>query len=141
MTGPEISALRSRLRAFGEHRIAAEKHPDCSHRTRPVVCSECGGPTLELTVERHKQDRPGDFHGRLWARCPSCGARQTVLGTVRQGREPSEPVDVQAVACACGERSLVLLVVDRWDEGFYDEGTAVAACSACGGPRPVVDLD
>jgi DNA-directed RNA polymerase subunit RPC12/RpoP len=92
-------------------------------------------------VERHQQDLPGDFHGHLRARCPNCATRQTVLGTVRQGRDPSEPVRVEVVACPCGTRSLVVLVIDRWDAGFYDEGTVVAACTDCGRLRIVVDMD
>ncbi len=135
------SRLRSALRAFGEARLAAEKYPDCSHRTWPLVCGGCGHTVLEVAVETHPQAEPGDFRGRVWGSCAKCKVRAVLTSKLRGGRARDEPLDLTLSLCPCGGRRAVLLMVERWDDGFYDEGVLGAGCVDCGVCRVVIELD
>jgi len=77
----------------------------------------------------------------VWGQCGGCGHQAVVAAKVRQDPPSAEPGALKRVDCACGQRGLALLMVERWDDGFYDEGVLGGACVACGACQAVVDLD
>ncbi|MCP4872392.1 MAG: hypothetical protein GY898_27145 [Proteobacteria bacterium] len=128
------------LNAFALNRLNASAYADCSHRFRLLSYEQCKELALRLTVERHAGDTPGDFQGRLRYLCVACAHCGFVLGSV--GMRPAEVLDVSDWACqACAHDICLAASVDRWDEGFFDEGTVVSRCEKCEALAPVVDTD
>jgi hypothetical protein len=133
--------IASTLRRFAEERLNAAEYSDCSHRFELFTCGECGGVELSLAVERHPGDQKGDFKGILWQRCEACGRRGVAFGVTRVG-PPPELSQLEQPVCDCGGRVFVVGMCERWEDwGFFDEGTVVARCAACGGLRFIVDTD
>ena len=142
MDAQERSRIGAALREFAEARLNAPFYAaDCTHRFSLCVCQGCDGVAWELSVDRHLGDAPGDFLGVVQATCDACLKAVTLLSITSPGREAgrSEP---ERPKCDCGSRVFYAGTCDRWEDwGFFDEGTMVAMCGACGSLRVVVDTD
>jgi len=142
MKSPDRAELSRRLQAFALARLQADKHPDCSHRCRDSYCDSCRVNRFRLRVEHHEGDEPGDFRGVIRATCADCGAVEELMSVV--AHEPSErKVERTEIPhCDCGGDVFAVGSCDRWEDwGFFDEGTWVAACCACGREQSLADTD
>jgi len=136
----ERRRVESELRRFAEERLNAARYPDCIHRFDVIQCDGCTGIALEVAIERHPGDRPGNFRGVLWVTCADCGSRHAAMGVTALTRQPVS--DVEHPVCDCGERVYHVARCERWEDwGFFDEGTVVARCRGCGELRALVDTD
>jgi hypothetical protein len=137
----EKPSVYAELVEFAEKRLNATAYPDCSHRFSLYECEKCGGLSFAITIERHERDTPGDFHGILRTRCANCGHEVERLGVV-SSKDPQKPIATEHPRCACGHDTFHAGMCERWEDwGFFDEGTVVAKCTACGALRELVDTD
>ncbi len=133
-------AVADELRRFAEERLNAAAYADCTHRFALFECAKCGGFTFSVEIERHGSDEPGDFHGILRTTCAGCGDAADKLGIVREGEPRVAATD--RPRCECAGETFHVGMCERWEDwGFFDEGTVVAMCSACGARKPLVDTD
>lgn len=130
----------SGLVEFAEKRLNAGAYEDCTHRFRLYECEGCGSISFVVTIERHERDTPGDFHGILRTRCATCGDAEEQLGIVSEGAVKVSTTEHPR--CACGADVFHAGMCERWENwGFFDEGTVVAMCAACGATKALVDTD
>lgn len=135
MDRPEVIAS---LRRFAEDRLPA--YEGCSHRFHLFECDRCEADLFSVEIQRHPGDEPGDFMGRVLLRCKRCGDVKTGLA-VTGLEEPEDPPGEHPL-CDCGYDGFRVGMCERWEDwGFFDEGTVVARCGACGALRPLVDTD
>lgn len=133
------NAAYTTLVQFAEKRLNAAAYSDCTHRFCLWECG-CGSTCFRLTIERYAGDTPGDFHGILRAQCAACGQREERL-SILSGGAP-KLLRSERPRCACGVDALHVGLCERWEDwGFFDEGTVVGACSACGTLMALVDTD
>ena len=135
----EKEEVRSALQEYAEKRLNASAYEDCTHKFDLWECGKCGGISFVATIERHESDVPGDFHGILRTSCP-CGSAEVKLNVLAEGA-----VGVKAIGkprCACGRDTFHIGICERWENwSFFDEGTVVAMCGACGAMVDLVDTD
>ncbi len=135
-----MSDFEAELRAFAEKRLNAEAYKDCTHRLDAFQCEQCGFVALEATIENHPENDRGDFRGILWVTCPKCRVQRVGVSITTPGEAP--PASVEPLRCECGGLRFHLAQCERWENwGFFDEGTVVGRCEACGALRVVLDTD
>ena len=136
----EKQTVDEELRRFAENRLNAQAYADCTHTFSLWNCEKCGGISFVVAVERHVTDVPGDFHGILRATCAGCGHAAERLSVVTKGA--AQVKAIEHPTCGCGGDAFHVGMCERWGEwGFFDEGTVVAMCAACGSKQAFVDTD
>ena len=136
----ERETVQAELKEFAEKRLNAEAYADCTHRFTLFECGKCRGLSFAVTIERHGADSPGDFHGILRTACAGCGNQEEKLGVVSEA--DARVSATEHPVCDCGGSAFHVGMCERWEDwGFFDEGTAVAMCAACGSLKDLVDTD
>jgi hypothetical protein len=141
MDATKQAQIATALQLFAEEHLHAGFFAHCMHVFTRITCDQCPGLTLQPRLERHPGDRPGDFCGLLHVTCAGCGRERCAAGVTIYGQENVQPIAIEHPTCRCGGRSFYLGQCERWDDGFFDEGTVVAQCVACGTLRVLLDTD
>lgn len=134
----ERHRITSELRTFGEARLNAGAYRECSHRFSLYTCGGCRGVTTRVVVERLPGDKQGDFRGRVVTTCAVCGT----VGAAHAVQTTDDPTSSEPFVCRCGFDVVCVGTCERWEDwGFFDEGTIVARCAACGLVEALADTD